>query len=328
MDKWFPAASQAKSLRSFYQELHAIVSEAGYLSIAIRRSQNIFRFSFPFPGEVWDLDQQDVDDTVYKISTAASSRADNAAEAKLRANQERRRRQEEEQVGSNPITSARGWLNSAWRRVLGRRPDDEDADGGKGVVGDVWRRPSRIAKVQIALWPLLQRFATVGQVDPRTGVADGEKVTTILPSQVVYYRGYAGEPVEQNEHYPSLDEWVHERRRKQTWNSLTVLRWVAYAAATWLLCNLLARYSPIADDIVRVVRYGLEGIVKYIAREALVFVIEVLITITTVAVSVANTVMFWGYRSRDFLGRVLGLDERRYGVYRWDANADTGGPAL
>lgn len=67
MDKHFPASNE-NSLRSFHQDIHAIVSEAGYFSIACSWSKDIFRFSTPFLGQSWDLDQAHFDDGPWKLS--------------------------------------------------------------------------------------------------------------------------------------------------------------------------------------------------------------------------------------------------------------------
>ncbi|KAK4032630.1 hypothetical protein C8A01DRAFT_50618 [Parachaetomium inaequale] len=315
MDKHFPA-SRVKSLRGLYQDLHTIVAEAGYLSIGIRWSRNIFRFSLPFPGEVWDLDQEHVDDTIYKASEAANRRADLAAEDKWRA--EHRRRLDERQGQANHqtlrdrgeaiIASARNGLNAVRRRVTGRG-DEEDSDDTHGTK-DVWHRPSRMAKVQIILWPMLQRFATVGEIDPETGAAHGENVTTVLKSQVVYYSGRADDdefgPDDTDDHYPRVDDWVRETRRKRVWNLLGPLRWFGYAAAVWLVLSFLARFDPMADEVLQNVRHGLFEVGKYLAREAILFVLEILISIIAVFIGVVKFVMFLAYFARNMFARWRG----------------------
>lgn len=208
-------ARKLQSLRMFYQDLHTIVAEAGYLSIGIRWSRNIFRFSQPFPGEVWDNDQEHVDDTIYKASEAAAKRADSAAERKWK-------------------------LERAERPVMGQA----------GAKKAVWRRPSRMGKVQVILWPKLQRFAATGKVNPMMGVANGENLITILKSQVVYYHGLAGpaDDEEQDGDYLNLDEWVSLIKRRRTvkrW--FLALGWAASILALWLLLAVLGSYIPIVS---------------------------------------------------------------------------------
>ncbi|KAK4105689.1 hypothetical protein N658DRAFT_492173 [Parathielavia hyrcaniae] len=289
MDKHFPA-SKATSMRSIYQDLHTIVAEAGYLSLGTRWSRNIFRFSLPSPGQVWDIDQENVDGTVFEASQAASIVADRAAEARWRAEQSGRRRD-------------------------GARRADTD-NGGQG--NRLWRQPSRIAKVQIVLWPMLERFETTEQLDPETGVPDGERVTSVFKSRAVYFNGQdvGGEGLD--DHYPSLPGWLRESRRARVWDQLLPLRWAVYAAGTWLLISLVAPYSPVIDDIQQVIKYGLIGVAKYVGREALLFVIEGLITIIALATAVVNIMLFSAYALRDALGRLLGFREG----WLWGAAGD------
>ncbi|KAK4147787.1 uncharacterized protein C8A04DRAFT_24340 [Dichotomopilus funicola] len=228
-------ARKLRSLRRFYQDLHIIVSEAGYLSIGIRWSRNIFRFSQPFPGEVWNNDQEHVDDTVYKASEAAAKKADSAAEQK-------------------------------WKL---------ERAGAKKAV---WRRPSRMGKVQVVLWPKLERFATIGKVDPMTGVADGENLTTILKSQVVYYHGLAN-PEDEGEggDYSTLDEWVSLAKRGgavKRW--FLVLRWATSISVLWLLLSVLGLYIPavanfqhaITEEIAKMYRWFITSVWSPVASKS------------------------------------------------------------
>jgi hypothetical protein len=312
MDKHFPA-SRAKSVRSIYQDLHTIVAEAGYLSLGIRWSRNIFRFSFSFPSEVWDMDQENVDNALFKASEAANERADRAAEAKWRA--ERIRRQREEALRANPQTirdegevmlvSGLNRLKAVRRRVMGLG-SREDEGGGS----EVWRQPSRMAKVQIALWPMLQRFAALERLDPETGAFDGETVTTIFKSKAVYYHGRTDDNQGPSDHYPSLEEWVRENKRVRMWNLLLPLRWVVYAAGFWLLLSFAAPYSPVLDDVRQIIQYGLVGLVRYMGRKVFLFVLEVLITIIAIATGAVKSMLFLVHSLRNALGRLFGFGPR------------------
>lgn len=75
LDAAFPQ-SRDTSLRCIYQDLHHIVAEAGYLSIGIRQSRTIFRFSWPEPGQSWDMDQDHSSGAVYDRSKAAAAEED------------------------------------------------------------------------------------------------------------------------------------------------------------------------------------------------------------------------------------------------------------
>jgi hypothetical protein len=74
MDKHF-AESRKHSLRAIHQDLHHIVAEAGYLSIAIRWSKTIFRFVTPLHGQQWELEQDNADNDAYEASKGAATAA-------------------------------------------------------------------------------------------------------------------------------------------------------------------------------------------------------------------------------------------------------------
>ncbi|KAL2261457.1 hypothetical protein VTK26DRAFT_4110 [Humicola hyalothermophila] len=241
MDRHF-LASRGHSLRSFYQDLHGIVAEAGYLSIGIRWSRNIFRFSSPFLGQAWDLDQQHVDDAIYNASKHATDRADRRAEQEWRAKRDHQAQAQAQQSGGGPAPTAgeraREYfaaavdnLNILWNRVT----TGQGKETGEQQAGDAgWRPPSRLAKVQIVVWPMLQRFATATKIYPDEGYADGENITTLLRSQVVYYSGRTDQPAEQSEDVPTLEEWVLDRQQHREW----WVRWVVGFSVAWTLFNL------------------------------------------------------------------------------------------
>ncbi|KAH6650943.1 hypothetical protein F5144DRAFT_524485 [Chaetomium tenue] len=314
MDKHFPA-SRTNSLRNFYQDLHAIVASAGYLSIGIRWSANIFRFSLPYPGEVWDIDQEHVDDTIYSASEAANIRADLAAREKWEAERRQRldREREREARNGNPtllgygealLASARDQLNAVRRRIGGQENDEGSNSSGNG--GNVWHPPSRMGKVQIVLWPMLQRFETVGEIDPEVGAADGEKVTTIHKAQVVYYYGQVDEVGGDSDHYPSLDDWMRETRRERRLSWLLELQWVIYPFVVWYLLGFLARYSPMVADIRQMVRHGSVEVFLYAAQGVTLFVMEALVMLVAVVIGVSKVAVFAFYLVMNTLVALLG----------------------
>jgi hypothetical protein len=185
----------------------------------------------------------------------------------------------------------------------------EDADGGSRP-NKVWRQPSRIAKVQIVLWPMLQRFAAMERLDPETGAPDGENVTTIFKSKAVYYHGRTDDNEGPSDHYPSLEDWVRENKRTRMWNLLLPLRWIVYAVGFWLLLSVAAPYSPIIDDVRQILQYGLVGLARYIGREVLLFVLEVMITIIAIATRAIKAVLFLVYALRNTLGRLFEVRPR------------------
>lgn len=316
MDKHFPD-SRARSLRDFYEDLHAVVATAGYLSIGMRRSRTIFRFSSPMPGDLWDLGEEDADHAIYTASVAANEDADSIAEAKWEAERHRRQAsQREEQVRFNIMSTLRhqaqaminpavSKLTAVWERVLGRA-NQEDAEERRNN-SDMWHRPGRVSNVQIVLWPKLQRFETCGGTDPETGAADMIKLTTILKAQVVYYHGRPLDDIEASDHSPRLGEWVQENKRQRMWCFIWALRWVVYAAGLWLLLSLLATHSGIANVTWQIVKHGLAEVAKYVAREVILFVMEVVITIIALVIGVVKVLMFLAYGARNISAHLFGL---------------------
>ncbi|AEO53342.1 hypothetical protein MYCTH_2294518 [Thermothelomyces thermophilus ATCC 42464] len=309
MDEHFPA-SQAASLRSFYQDLHAIVARAGYLSLGIRLSKNIFHFSSPVPGTVWDNDQANVDNRIYRASEAANTRADAAAEKEWRSRRARRlaaqrERREIRDRGAGVLASARSGFEAVRGFVTGHGQEEGSGDHQQGA-NDVWRRPSRMGKVQIVLWPMLQRFATVGEIDPRTGTAYGESITTISKSRVVYYYGRVDERGEVGDRSPSLAEWVRKTDRRRARIAFLPLRWAAYIAGIWLLLAFLAGNDPTAaDGLLRHVGHVPAEVARYLVREAALFVMEVFITVIAIFIASSRMLMYFASSARSSLDGLL-----------------------
>ncbi|KAL2165341.1 hypothetical protein VTH06DRAFT_638 [Thermothelomyces fergusii] len=301
MDEHF-AASQATSLRSVYQDLHAIVAQAGYLSLGIRWSKTIFHFSSPVPGTVWDNDQTNADDRLYRASEAANTRADAAAEKQWKSQRARQlaaraERREAQDRGAGALAALRGF-------VTGRGP--EEGSGGGRDANDVWHRPSRMGKVQIVVWPMLQRFATVGEIDPRTGTASGESITTISKSRVVYYHGRVDPTGEVGDASPSLAEWVRTTGRRRARSSVLLLRWAACLAGICLLLVFLAGDDlTAADGLLRHVRHVPGEVARYVIREAALFVMEVLITVIAFFIAFSRVFMYLTYPARNSLANLL-----------------------
>lgn len=321
MDNHF-RASRRHSLRSFHQDLHGIVAVTGFLSIGMRWSYNIFRMSSPFPGQAWDLDQQHVDDAIYNASKAATDRADKAAEEEWNARRARENQPEGDGTPDPAAEEAQDYLTAALDKVKAlwghfANQGEESVDNGEGTSDTFFRAASRLAKVQIIVWPMLQRFATVGKVNPESGVADGENITTVFKSQVVYYSGRTDQPAEQSEDHPSLEDWIHDQEHARMWAFLRPLRWIPYLAGTWLLLSLLARYSPLIDDILLLFYFGTFETAKYVAREVLLLVLEGLILIVTTARNLVKLAMFstnvlWVMATRAFVFGVRWLPGRSW----------------
>ncbi|KXX80163.1 hypothetical protein MMYC01_204136 [Madurella mycetomatis] len=198
----------------FYRIADRFTYSLDYMSIAIRWSRDIFRFSSPFLGEVWDTDQQHVDNAVYTLSKSRTERDDKVAEQKHKSGLSQSRKAGR----SAPLTIiSRGWasITAAMNSTRGRQSpaagQADEGDAGRGRAFTSWRAPARMGKVQIVVWPMLQRFATTGQIDPISGAAEGQHITTLLKAQCVYYSGRINQPAEQPEDQPALDEWIREK---------------------------------------------------------------------------------------------------------------------
>lgn len=256
------------SLRGFYQDLHYIVAEAGFFSLTLRESKDIFRFTWPFPGQSWDLDQHSHDDEVYKKSLAESKR--------LYEQQQRQQQEEEEDSNSDddifvtPPSSAglpRGTTQRAQllQSLKKRVRFTTKAPATPPPPIDL---SAQIAKVHICLWPRLQRFSTptpqweeppTNRLRPRDRLypEPGQQyITEIARARVVYYLGSTNPVVEQVERQPTLAEHIDARRGRFTLarlprgegDSLVVIRRVVgLAFGLFVLLTVAARFSPLAQ---------------------------------------------------------------------------------
>ncbi|KAK4229720.1 hypothetical protein QBC38DRAFT_543118 [Podospora fimiseda] len=77
--------SHRNSLRGMYQDIHAIVAHAGFFQIGLAWSHDIFRFSWPFLGQTWDLDQAHYDGGPWELSKKRSLLADQIAQNAYKA---------------------------------------------------------------------------------------------------------------------------------------------------------------------------------------------------------------------------------------------------
>ena len=328
LDGHFPASAQ-KSIRDIYQDIHHIVAEAAFLHIGTRWSGDIFRFTSVIPGQPWAIDQQNADSEVFERSRAAVGRLEDIFEARWKASRaERQRRRRAAAAGPSAaaaaaaatlparavtatrgvITATRGMITTGLRRVgLGAEPELDDASVDDD--SDMWYPPSRLAKVQIGIWPMLQRF-TPGRDDSGGGRGrgrgrsyldaagappDGETITTVLKSQVVYYSGLADPASDHYETLPSLKTWVRQQRLAPV---RRVGRWLLVAAGVWLGLSLAA------------VAVGQGALALAAVRVVGVWGREVLVNGATAAVGLFKTWAFVLLAGVNWVrGHVLGWDE-------------------
>lgn len=152
-------------LTKVHQGLHDIVAEAGWLTNGMRVSKAVFWIQFPNPGDLWDVQQEHVTDTIWKKSKAAATRGDIKVAAAWQSDMEA----EWSQV------SKRQRVNPEWQ-----------AEYEKGNPPP--RQPRRTAKVQIAMWPWIKQYSPVRQRSDGD-LNSGEVITEVIKAQVVYYAG-------------------------------------------------------------------------------------------------------------------------------------------
>lgn len=279
MDKYF-TESQQTSTRSIYQNIHHIVSEAAYLSIGIRCSRDIFRFSWPIPGQTWELDEIQADETIYKLSREANEKIDEEAGRRW---ERRQRRQAKAATRADKNRSRTIW-NKTWS--LAKRAVDWVTGRGRSEAADnnvrfnsptLWTPPSHLAKVQIALLPTLRRYAKAPK-ECDTNRTPGEYITLVSKARVIYYVGRVDDEGDYAESKPTLHEWVGEGSswpsavfrfpKRQTLQRLAVGA-LLLAAAGWLLDVLAARGFLLPRVIV--------GLVKELLRYIGIGVLTILI---------------------------------------------------
>ncbi|KAK0657582.1 hypothetical protein B0T16DRAFT_63551 [Cercophora newfieldiana] len=213
MDKKFGVSSRQHSSRKIYQDMHHIVSQAGFLSVGIRWSCDIFRFSWPVPGMGWELDMEEADDSIFKRSKKANDEREKLAKTKWDLAREKLKLAQETSATAPPPSIGMKILNAlasalqAWMAAgeQEKLPTDPDTP---------WMTPSYLAKIHIALLPTLQRFST-GTIHARrtkAAVADGEAIDLVQKGRVVYYLGRVDDESDHLESKPKLEVWAKELR--------------------------------------------------------------------------------------------------------------------
>ncbi|KAH8883839.1 hypothetical protein GQ53DRAFT_421488 [Thozetella sp. PMI_491] len=315
LDAHLPQSRQ-NSLRALHQDLHHIVAEAGYLSVGIRWSRSIFRFRTPLPGETNDdREQQHIDEAIYKSSKVMADKQDSFLQwrwLKDRAKATKATNTTTEKTGEEPVTeeptpncrepaaiqehSTAVPTPTPAKKFLSRTP------GSKQKKEPFFMAPSRMAKVQIVLWPSLQRFSAGGplgqsNIDPATSSAEGSYETWLFKAAVVYYLGRLGSQYELQEAHPALHEHVSRAHWNRLWRrgpSKALLRELVprlpegmlLAAAIYMVAYLLvSTYAKgrlpedaeeIYDEMDQRVRYFLAGSVGLFLFKCLITVISAL----------------------------------------------------
>ncbi len=252
-------------LVTIHQELHNIIAMAGYTALCMSWWPSIFRVDFPGRGQRWDLNQNHVDVKIYQTSKRKARKYDNAQEAilyalesseseKLSGEQYETPEMEEydETESEDDTTDDELSLNLPFLvdkiRLL---TDEEDNTTYDELSPDL---PIRVAKVKMALWPLVERYKPLGKA-AGYGAPGGERITTIMKSQVVYYSGLADDEGESDEHQ-RLRHYIPQVRRarlvreKETW-------WAVFILLVISVLLVLTWYYPVLRQLVLKTRAAL-----------------------------------------------------------------------
>lgn len=181
------------SVAQVHQELHNIIAQAAYISVCMAWSKSIFRFTFPETGQLWELEFDNYDDLVYQ-------RSKDRAEAYDRAQIEKERRAAAQRAAEEAAAGAAAGQGQENPPVV-------------QAVNDYLQPPLRAARVKIVLWPLVERFAPLSDA-AGYGAIGGDKISRLLPAQVVYYAGREDAAGEMAERYPLLDHVEHLKKER------------------------------------------------------------------------------------------------------------------
>lgn len=97
------------------------------------------------------------------------------------------------------------WENS---KKAADKFDEAEEEANKN--NDKWHRSMRMAKVKIVMWPNTTRYQPFKENEEPFGGQGGQRISTILKSQVCYYAGVHGDEAEMNERYSLTDYFEHE----------------------------------------------------------------------------------------------------------------------
>jgi hypothetical protein len=116
--------------------------------------------------------------------------------------------------------------------------------------GSYYYPPSRMARVQIVMWPMMQRYVTHG----RLSEPDGESIADLCKAQVVYYSGLADDNLEDAASRPGLDGHLSNKH----WSRM-------FAPMAWPWWSFLT-LAITAVYIAAVAIYGADSVVQSLAN--------------------------------------------------------------
>ncbi|KAK7713371.1 hypothetical protein SLS64_004621 [Diaporthe eres] len=181
-------------LTKVHQGLHDIVAEAAWFTNGMRATRSVFWIQFALPGELNDITHEHAIDDIWNRSKARAKELDDNAEA-------------------------------AWEaQVRKKYPGEDITEAHRAAFEKDTPRPfiRRTAKVQVAMWPFIKRYTTVGESDAGDGGYNaGEIITQIMKAQCVYYSGDDSDEADMSERR-TLSEQISSRRWAKwfTWRSI------------------------------------------------------------------------------------------------------------
>ncbi|KAM7206741.1 hypothetical protein V8F33_000384 [Rhypophila sp. PSN 637] len=301
--------SRAQSLRVIYQELYYLVFQAALLSLGIRWSHDIFRFSWPVPGLPFEKEQENIDANVFEMSNRRARTATKSDEvdspAKQAENPKRTPDKDTRLVGRLTKTAVRlkDGIQSKVISIAMAGQDAASVQARRNMIlpPDQLNLHTRMAKVYVVTWPALFRHEIVGErpKHPVTGYLDteGERITVIMKSPVVYYSGLDGPQGEYHERIPSLEEHVLFKRRERFWK--TLWRWAVVATLVtigWVTLTLTAVFFfPSLGALIHNINYFVGGTIKMVVRQAALWFLTVLNNLARFMVGGWKVLRFFSY---------------------------------
>jgi len=324
MDEAFPQQSRLKSTRAMHQDLHHIVAEAGFLSLGIRWTRTaIFRLTMADPGQPYEMEQEHVDGTIYGHSLECVKKIQKEKEERRKRREEGRRALAAEAAAGAEAAGAGGGVRNRLTRVA-RSSVTTLASGLRSVglpipnntatdldLEDDYPPRPRMAKVQISIWPRLERFDKITRAEGRE---EAENRTRLLKAHVVYYSGRSEDNSDRAEGFPRLETWVSQARRRYVVHWLSPPRplglglglglFLSPLVPLALLC-VLGWYLPFVDRFNQwVVNHVWGDYVKAVFQQLMLAVLGLMSYAVTGTVWAGRYGLSWVYACGDWIWRI------------------------
>ena len=230
------AECRVTPLAAIHAELHALVAEAGYLAVCMRRSNSIFRVVWPAMGDPSSWEEHDHDaacEVVYEGSRDAALAIEDER-TDVAASDDGEEEEEMTHVG-----------------------DASDGEEGGEMADETDARllVRRMAKVKLVLWPGLERYTKLLK-----GGYEGVDKFVVRKAVVAYYSGIASDEADAAERSPRLRKYVTSGREKERRAKMvrSVVRLLAWVGLLILLAICLLAGARLGEFLMRrfVYRHG------------------------------------------------------------------------